>query len=198
MLRCGECRRTTVADRSLRADGRMKRIFRSGASGRRLLYRKFDQLVIRDTGRGPVELPISIQGSWDFGSSPSPLERRAVRAANLNMFDAHLKDNTTRGPFIRLGGRVTASDPLSVRPVPATTVEMSFRSSSQTRRIRTSGSRRSRSNAPASLTEIRDLVVYRGDDVAPPAAPTELTAQYAGAPPCAGVAGARDNVSVAV
>ena len=60
------------------------------------VYRKFDQLVIRDTGRGPVlELPISIQGSAGLKLAFTARATGGIRTANLNMFDAVSKDNTT-------------------------------------------------------------------------------------------------------
>jgi GDSL-like lipase/acylhydrolase family protein len=161
------------------------------------VYRKFDELVIRDTGRGPaLSLPITIQGSAGLKLAFTARATGGIRTANLNMFDAVSKDNTTARSYAWVdeswrpilyrcdrfkynGGNVFAL----VKP------DTSYQN------IRFHGDP---TPGNAGVLYIRDLVVYRGDDVAPPEAPTGLTANTQGSTVRLEWQVPKDNVGVAV
>lgn len=161
------------------------------------VYRKFDELVIRDTGRGPaLQLPISIQGSAGLKLAFTARATGGIRTANLNMFDAVSKDNTTAHSYAWVDE--------SWRPIlyrcdrfhyNAGNVLSLVKPDTSYQNIRFHGDP---TLGNAGVLYIRDLVVYRGDDVAPPAAPTGLTANTEGSTVRLAWQVPKDNVGVAV
>ena len=161
------------------------------------VYRKFDQLVIRDTGRGPaLELPISIQGSAGLKLAFTARATGGIRTANLNMFDAVSKDNTTAHSYAWVDE--------SLRPIlyrcdrfhyNGGNVFSLVKPDTSYQNIRFHGDP---TPGNAGVLYIRDLVVYRGDDVAPPAAPTGLTANTQGSTVRLAWQVPKDNVGVAL
>ena len=161
------------------------------------VYRKFDQLVIRDTGHGPaLELPISIEGSAGLKLAFTARATGGIRTANLNMFDAVARDNTTAHSYAWVDE--------SWRPIlyrcdrfnyNAGDVFSIVKPGTSYQNIRFHGDP---TPGNAGVLYIRNLVVYRGDDAVPPAAPTGLTANTQGSTVRLGWQVPNDNVGVAV
>ncbi len=161
------------------------------------VYRKFDELVIRDTGRGPaLDLPISIQGSAGLKLAFIARATGGIRTANLNMFDAVSKDNTTAHSYDWVDE--------SWRPIlyrcdrfhyNGGNVFSVVKPDTSYQNIRFHGDP---TPGNAGVLYIRGLVVYRGDDVAPPAAPTGVTANSQGSTVRLAWQVPKDNVGVAV
>ena len=161
------------------------------------VYRKFDQLVIRDTGRGPaLELPISIQGSAGLKLAFTARATGGIRTANLNMFDAVSKDNTTARSYAWVDE--------SWRPILYRCDRFNYNGGNVFSLVKPDTSYQNirfhgdPTPGNAGVLYIRDLVVYRGDDVAPPAAPTGLTANTQGSTVRLAWQVPKDNVGVAV
>jgi hypothetical protein len=161
------------------------------------VYRTFHDLVIRDTGRGPaLELPISIRGSAGLKLAFVARATGGIRTANLNMFDAVSNDNTTAHSYAWVDE--------SWRPIlyrcdrfnyNGGDVSSVVKPDTSYQNIRFHGNP---TPGNAGILYVRDLVVYRGDDVAAPAAPTGLTATTQGSTVRLAWQVPKDNVGVAV
>jgi hypothetical protein len=166
-------------------------------SGGVTVYRKFDQLTIRDTGSGPaLELPLRIQGSAGLKLAFTARATGGIQTVDLNMFDTVAQDNTTAQSYAWVDE--------SWRPIVYRCDRFHYNSGDVFSIVRPDTSYQNirfhgaATPSNAGVLYIRNLVVYRGDDVEPPAAPTGLSASAQGSTVRLSWRVPQDNVGVAM
>lgn len=135
------------------------------------IVQRIDQMEIQDTGSGPVkDIPVKIAGSTGLKLAFLARATGGIATVPLNMFDSQAKDNTTP--------KVYAQVDESWRPIlyrcerfryNAGDVFSTVRAETTYENVRLHGPP---TPAHRGVLYIRTFVIYRGEDLDPPMAPT--------------------------
>ena len=140
-----------------------------------IVYKRLEQLEIRDTGQGPSQtVPLQIVGAAGLKVAFLARATGGITSVPLNMFDSKAQDNTTPQAYDWVDD--------SWRPIlyrcdrfryNGGQLESTVRPETAYESLRFHGSA-----TPGNLgvLTLRNFVIYRGEDVDPPAAPSGLTA----------------------
>ncbi len=145
------------------------------ASGGVTIYQRIDQMEIEDSWSGPVkDIPVKIAGSTGLKLAFLARGTGGITTVPLNMYDSQAKDNTTPKVYAQVDDtwrpilyrfdrfRYNAADVFSTVRAETTYENVRFHGPP--------------TPAHAGVLFIRNFVIYRGEDLEPPVAPTGVVA----------------------
>ena len=145
------------------------------SSGGVTVYQRIDQLDIKDAGKGPMhDIPVKIAGSTGLKLAFLARATGGITTVPLNMFDSKAQDNTTPKAYAWVDD--------SWRPVLYRCDRFRYNGGGPTSTVRAETAyenvRFHGSPTPdrMGVLSLRNFVIYRGEDVVPPGAPTKVAA----------------------
>ncbi len=168
-----------------------------GARGSVTVYHKVAHLEVRDTGRGPsAAIPVALTGSRGLKLAFMARAVGGITRVPVNMFDARAQDNTTARSYAWVDE--------SWRPILYRVDRFHYNGGSLDSRISPDNAFENvrfhglPTPGQQGVLFVRNLVLYRGEDMEPPAAPAAPTAVVEGTGIRLAWSEPRDNVGVAL
>lgn len=144
-------------------------------SGGVTIYQRIDQMEIRDTGQGPVQsIPVQIAGSTGLKLAFLARAIGGITTVPLNMFDRQANDNTTPKAYAQVDD--------TWRPILYRCDRFHYNTRDATSAVRAKTTYENvRFHGPPTpahtgVLALRNFVIYRGEDIAPPGTPTGVAA----------------------